>query len=259
MSTPEKTVAAPSGRGMFVVWMVLAALFFVIFTGLGTWQVRRLGWKLKLIHDVNTRVHAAVVETPGRAKWDAIKAGHLQFLHVQLAGHFVPGKQTLVHGSSDLGYGFWVMAPLLTQRGFTVMVNRGWVPANTEIKPGAEAKIAPPTGQVSLTGLLRFSMPGGSFLRSNKPAKNLWYSRDVMGIAKARGLNPADVAPYFVDEAAVAGQKFPAGGLTRIHFRNEHLSYAITWYLLALGTLLGAWIVIKHRKRDLASRVRPVA
>src|SRR3546814_12551770 len=53
---------------------------------------------------------------------------------------------------------------------------------------------------VTVTGLLRVTEPGGAFLRSNDPVADRWFSRDVAGIAKARGLGRT--APYFVDADA---------------------------------------------------------
>jgi surfeit locus 1 family protein len=106
--------------------------------------------------------------------------------------------------------------------------------------------------------LLRITEPKGWFLRRNDPAKNLWYSRDVQAIAAARGLGLARAAPYFIDqEAGVAGgggassgaNSAPVGGLTVIAFRNTHLTYAITWYGLALLVVVGAWIVIREERR----------
>lgn len=216
-------------------WVLLAAALFSGFVMLGNWQVRRLHWKLGLIHDVATRVHAPPVAAPGPAQWPQIADGQLQYLHVNLHGHFLEGKQTLVHGSSADGYGFWAIAPLLTDSGFIVLVNRGYIPATL---PGtaAFANAAPPSGDIRLTGLLRFSEPGGGFLRPNKPARDLWYSRDVSAIAAACGLPSAQVAPYFVDADAEPSRSsaWPRAGLTVIHFPNNHLGYLITWYLMAL-------------------------
>ena len=121
-----------------------------------------------------------------------------------------------------------------------MLVNRGYIPS---AMPGtaAFAKTAPPEGQVTVTGLLRPSEPGGGFLRPNRPSRDLWYSRDVAAMAAARHLPAARVAPYFVDADAVpGGAKWPAAGLTVIHFPNHHLGYAITWYLMALGCVLMA-------------------
>ncbi|KGI78716.1 hypothetical protein LF63_0103220 [Oleiagrimonas soli] len=222
---------------------------FVGFILLGNWQVRRLHWKLALIHDVNTRVHAPPVAAPGPAQWPQIEAGHQQYLHVTLHGRFIDGAPTLVHGTSKDGYGFWVLAPLRTDRGFVVLVNRGYIPASM---PGTSAmrQVAPPSGDITLTGLLRFSEPGGGFMRPNRPAQHQWYSRDVKAIAAARGLPSAQTAPYFVDaDADTAKGAWPLAGQTVIHFPNHHLNYAITWYLMALGTLLGVVVAVRRERR----------
>lgn len=234
--------------------MACCAVAFAGFIALGTWQVYREGWKLRLIHDVDARVHAAPVAAPGPSEWARIDAGHLQYLHVELQGRFMGDKQTLVHGTSDFGYGYWLMAPFQTDRGFIVLVNRGYIPAGLPGTPGF-AKAEPPHGETTLTGLLRFSEPGGGFLRPNRPKAHQWYSRDVAAIAAANGLSANRVAPYFVDaDAAATHAGAPVAGLTKIHFRNAHVGYAITWYLLALGTLLGAGLIIRDRR--LASRAR---
>ena len=83
-----------------LAWLTLAAGLTLGFILLGNWQVHRLGWKLKLIHDVATRVHAAPVATPGPAMWPRIRNGHLQYLHVRLQGRFLADRTTLVHGTS---------------------------------------------------------------------------------------------------------------------------------------------------------------
>lgn len=236
-------VRTSRGRLAMVAGILLAVTLFGIFILLGNWQVRRLHWKRSLIHDVATRVHAPPIPAPGHAQWPQIAGGQLQYLHVRLRGRFLDGEQTLVHGSSADGYGFWVISPLRTERGFIVLVNRGFIPAALPGTP-AYVQVKAPTGPVTLTGLLRFSDPGGGFLRPNRPADNQWYSRDVAAIASARGLPADHVAPYFVDadaapEAPVDGA-WPRAGLTVIDFPNNHLGYLITWYLLALMVAVGA-------------------
>src|SRR5579875_2658677 len=206
----RKAASHPWGR--FVLGMVLAAVFFTAFVLLGNWQVRREAWKLALIHDVATRVHAPPVAAPGPEQWPRIEQGDLQYLHVRLRGRFLSGDQTLVHGASELGYGYWVMAPLATDRGFIVLVNRGYVPAGLPGTP-AFAKAAPPAGDVTLTGLLRFSEPGGGFLRPNRPGADQWYSRDVAAIAAARGRPRRGTHPNPFPQSArgLCGHLVPAG------------------------------------------------
>jgi surfeit locus 1 family protein len=61
-------------------------------------------------------------------------------------------------------------------------------------------------------------------------------------MAAARGLH--DVAPYFIDADAPATRSaqpsWPEGGKTVIDFPNNHFSYLVTWYLLALMTLVAS-------------------
>ncbi|MBU6478627.1 MAG: SURF1 family protein [Xanthomonadaceae bacterium] len=234
-----------AGTAKFILGMTMLAAVFAGLILLGNWQVRRYHLKLKIAHDIATRVHAPPVEAPGPAQWPRIAAGHEQYLHVRLHGRFID-SQTLVRGSSSKGYGYWVMAALRTDRGFIVLVNRGYVPPEPSGAP-ASSKIAPPGGEVTLTGLLRLTEPRGGFLRHNQPKKDLWYSRDVAAIAAADHLPADQVAPYFVDADAAAGESGPPfAGLTSTYIYNHSLGYAITWYLLALGTLLAAAIVIHH-------------
>lgn len=246
MAAGAARAAKPFRSFKFVLWMVLAAVFFGGFLWLGTWQVHRYHLKLGISRAMQDRVHAAPVPAPGPDAWP--RADQLQYLHVALRGHYVTSAQTLVRGSSREGYGYWVLAPFATERGFTVLVNRGYIPDSLPGTP-AFADATPPTGTLTLTGLLRESEPGGGFLRHNQPKKDLWYSRDVAAIATARHLPIHEVAPYFVDADAVAGApRWPAAGLTKVSIYNHSLGYAITWYLLALGTLVCAGIVIRYER-----------
>jgi surfeit locus 1 family protein len=152
-----------------------------------------------------------------------------------------------VQALTELGGGFWLVTPLRTEAGWTVLVNRGFVPFEREAatKAGAEA----PAGPVTITGLLRPTEPGGGFLQHNDPAHDQWFSRDVAAIAAARGIGPA--APYFIDADDTPNQGgYPVGGLTVIAFRNAHLVYALTWFSLAVMSVAGLWIL--HRGRSAA-------
>nr|WP_245968530.1 SURF1 family protein [Hephaestia caeni] len=216
------------------------------FAALGVWQVERLHWKLDLIARVDARIHAAPVPAPGPADWRSITAKSAAYRHVAVEGRYRPGA-TLVLANTDLGPGFWVLSPLEATRGFTVLVNRGFVGQDH-----TPAMLAPPAGTQRVTGLLRVTEPGGAFLRHNDPAHDRWYSRDVAAIARARGLGT--VAPYFIDadraaDHAANPRAMPVGGLTVVHFRNAHLVYAITWFALALLSAGGAFIVFRAERR----------
>jgi surfeit locus 1 family protein len=99
-----------------------------------------------------------------------------------------------------------------------------------------------------VTGLLRITEPRGGFLRSNDPAHDRWYSRDVAAIAQAKNLT--DVAPYFIDaDASPVGEKDPVGGLTVVSLPNNHLVYALTWLCLAALSVRGIVVVLFGSRR----------
>lgn len=210
----------------------LAVLLVAVLLGLGTWQVHRRAWKLDLIARVEANAHGEPAMPPGPDAWPEIGERDA-YRRLALTGTYLAGRDTLVQALTERGGGFWVLTPLRTRAGFTVLVNRGFVPER-RVPP-------PPAGETALTGLLRLTEPGGGFLRANDAAADRWYSRDVAAIVEARDLaaEPGGVAPYFVD-AARSGDDAPVSGLTVIRFRNDHLTYALTWYALALMVAGGA-------------------
>lgn len=240
-----------------IALLACAVLLFAGFFALGSWQLKRLQWKLDLIQRVDARVHAPAVAAPGPAQWPQVSAEADEYRHVQVRGTYLYGLTTRVQAVTELGAGFWLLTPLRNADGSTVLVNRGFVPTATPESQVVVAESAP----VVVNGLLRISEPGGGFLRHNDPAGSRWYSRDVQAIAAARGLDR--VAPYFVDAEAVRRPVIqavqdaqdvgdglrPVAGLTVIAFHNSHLVYALTWYALAL-MVAGAcyWVVREERK-----------
>ena len=206
------------------------------------WQVERRAWKLDLIATVDARVHAPAVPAPGPPDWAELSDADDAYRHVLAEGTWLRERDTLVQAVTELGSGYWVLAPLRTGAGWTVLVNRGFVPMGRT--DPATVAASEPAGPVHVAGLLRPAEPGGGFLRRNDPAGNRWFSRDVAAIAAARGL--AGVAPYFIDaEAGPDPAALPVGGLTVVAFRNAHLLYALTWFGLAALSAAGLVVVLR--------------
>lgn len=231
---------ADDGRRRSLAHLMLSLGILVLIGGLlalGVWQLERRSWKLSLIAQVERRLHAPAVAFPGPDEWRGFVPSDEQYRGVRDSGRYLRDRDTYVQAVTELGPGYWVLTPFRTDSGFTVLINRGFVPRDW---PRQETHIADGVfnAHVIVTGLVRLSEPGGGFLRSNDPRHDRWYSRDVTAIAAARGLH--DIAPYFVD-AAAGIQDWPRGGLTVLAFANHHLVYATTWFALAF--LLGAALI----------------
>lgn len=210
--------------------VLLAAIGIAGLSALGIWQLERRVWKLALIERVDQRIHAAPVAPPAPADWPAVTAASDEYLRVRVSGHFLNNHETLVHAATELGSGYWVLTPFHTDQGFTVLVNRGFVPPDQ--RDPASRKRWEIDGATQVTGLLRMSEPKGGFLRKNDPTHDSWYSRDVMAIGTARGI--PDIAPYFIDADPAGIGAWPHGGMTVIDFPNNHLVYAMTWFSMAV-------------------------
>lgn len=232
-----------SGRRAAVV--IVSLLLFAGFSALGVWQLQRLAWKTALIARVEARVAAAPIAPPPPADWAGVSAERDEYRRVQVHGVFDHRHEAFVQALTEAGAGFWVLTPLRTDQGFTVLVNRGFV--SPDKRAQATRAAALPAGPVAVTGLLRLSEPRGGFLRANDPASGRWYSRDVGAIARTQGLS--DAAPYFIDADATPNPSgWPRGGLTVIRFPNSHLAYALTWFTLAAMTAAwSGWLLLARR------------
>ena len=226
------------GRGRRAALVAIGLAVIAGLVALGAWQLQRRSWKLALIAQVQARLAAAPVPAPGPAAWPAIDRTDA-YRRLALDGRYRPQGSVRVQAVTDLGAGWWVLTPFDTDRGFTVLVNRGFIPADM-------AMPAPPAGPQRIGGLLRVTEPGGAFLRSNDPAHGRWYSRDVAAIAAAQRLGA--VAPYFVAADRRSGPGWPRGGLTVVAFSNNHLVYALTWF--GMAALLTGALVHLARRRD---------
>ncbi|SHF65926.1 surfeit locus 1 family protein [Kaistia soli DSM 19436] len=243
---PQASPEVAQPRWRLTALIAVGCCAVVLLTALGAWQLQRRSWKLDLIQKVEERVDAAPVAAPGPPEWPTINARDDEYRRVALSGQFLNDRETLVQAVTERGGGFWVMTPFATDWGFTVLVNRGFVPGDRrDASTRSEGQIA---GDTAFAGLMRISEPGGGFLRANDPAADRWYSRDVAAIAAAKDLGP--VAPYFVDADATENPGgLPIGGLTVIAFPNNHLIYALTWFgMAALLAAAMVYVVLGERR-----------
>lgn len=233
--------SAPLSRSRSNIMRAFLVFAALIFVALGSWQVQRLFWKLDLIARVDARVHATPVAPPAAGQ----SPDDIEYLHVAISGSFDHTKEALVQAVTKLGPGYWVVTPLKLEDGRTILINRGFVPPDRR-DPSTRVE-SQTVGEAAVTGLVRLSEPGGGFLRENDPGNERWYSRDVAAISASRGLQ--GVMPYFIDADATSNPGgYPVGGLTVIHFPNSHLSYALTWFALAIMSL-GAAIFFGRLQR----------
>jgi surfeit locus 1 family protein len=231
------TAAAGRAGWKLALLGLVATGAFALLCSLGVWQLERRVWKLDLIKRVEQSVRAAPVAAPDMKDAAPLSTSD-EYRHVRVSGRFLHQQETLVKAVTETGSGYWLMTPLRTDDGMIVLINRGFVPPDR--RDAASRSAAQVEGGVVITGLVRRSEGNAGFLRHNDPVADRWYARDVIAIAAARGLS--EVAPYFIDADGTPNPGgWPIGGLTVVHFPNNHLIYALTWFALAVLLAVGVF------------------
>jgi surfeit locus 1 family protein len=178
------------------------------------------------------------------------KAGEdVGYLRVRVEGRFDNGKERYLYAVSDGTPGWHVITPLETPEGEVVLIDRGFVPdAFKEPSSRAPGEI---NDAVTVTGLARAPDTQGRFIPDNEPAENRWFWRDLGAMSKS--MFPAgapDIAPFFLEaERSDIPGGWPLGGQTRLDLPNNHLQYALTWFLLALCLVVIYVIYVRSRLR----------
>ncbi len=247
-------------RWRALLWPTVAAMVaLAILLSLGTWQLQRRGEKEATLAALTRGIDATPLAVaaadlrrlsvlpPGRPA----TAGALgELTRIRIEGSFldIPGlpvRATLpsnTRGAVTGGIGFFWMSPLRLDDGSILFVNRGFVPTGADFRPPT---IPTPQGRQTIVGLLRAPEQRQMFTPADIPAKREFFIRDPETMARALDLDPALVAPLFVDaERASATDATPPVGIDAremiARIPNNHLQYAVTWFGLAL-TLIGVY------------------
>ncbi len=260
MSKTEDTITELQHKNIRFSSLLFGALcicFFLIFSALGVWQIQRLNWKTNLITSAHQRVHLPPIKAPPKNQWASVTFEKDEYRPVIITGKFLTNKNILVTAVAQDTSGYWVLTPLQTANNAITFVNRGFIPMDARphfqqlkqphTNDTSNQHSATDTEQTTIIGLLRMSEKNGFFPRKNNPDHDLWYTRDLPAMAQKLGLS--SVAPYFIDaeKKTAPREELPIAGLTVVHFRNNHLVYALTWFILAAG-VLGASLFLLRQK-----------
>lgn len=226
-----------------------AVIGTIILVSFGFWQVQRLTWKQALIAQLEARQHAPVTGVPAEAEWSALQPDDYEYRHVAAVGTYQTAQSALVFrgGSPNAqgeGPGYHMITPLRLPDGGTILVNRGFVP----LAKADEARANVPDGAVSVTGLMRSPESRNTFTPADEPQKGVWYTRDPASIAAQSKLTR--VAPFTIDaDADPKAKGWPRPGATVVDIPNNHLSYALTWFGLALALVGVTFVYWRNQRR----------
>lgn len=219
-----------------------AVLGVAFLTGLGTWQLKRLSWKEALIETLSTRWAAPRVPLEAFLE----KRGEPEdpsYQRVTLKGRYLHEQEAHLLGRTHEGQVVYhIVTPFLLSSGTVILMDRGWVPAKISASdPGLDR----PEGDVEEKAHLRLKSSTTFVTPPNRYEAGELYAILPQEFAAAHSM--ATLVPFFAVREGLS-EAYPRPQTTALPtLRNNHLTYAITWYILALALIVVYVLFIRQR------------
>lgn len=188
-----------------------------ILLALGIWQLQRLQWKETMLAEIESRIEGAPAVLPEGYE------SQMKYLPVVVSGTTTGEEIDVLSGTKESGGGYQVISAFVTDDGRRILLDRGFVDQDHKRDP------RPPVA-LEVAGNLHWPEEKGSATPAPNLAENIWFARDVPAMAEKLGTEPLLVVaaevrgdPQGVEPIPLAVEGIP----------NNHLSYAVQWFMIA--------------------------
>lgn len=204
-------------RLLFPILLGLSGV--AVLLALGFWQLDRLAWKEAVLADINARIVAAPVDIPA-----APDEATDEYTAVRMSG--TPGEAELhvLTSGTAAGTGYRVIRAFNTADNRRILIDHGLLPLDAK-----DARTTLGTGDV--IGNLIWPDDVNSSTPDPDLAKNIWFGRDLTAMSAALNTLPIMVVAAQMTAPDPRTTLLPVDTST---IKNDHLSYAVTWFGLAL-------------------------
>ena len=192
---------------------------------LGTWQLVRLQWKQELILEIkkSTNQKARVFQS----------ASNKNFQKVKLEGKLLKQNYFIYRLSEKGKYGFDLLSILQLDSSNLILIKRGWtrkIDDTLKLNNTEETSV--------FEGVLYPLKEKGLFTPDNSPKENFLYYFDKKKLEHE--LNNK-FYPYILvqDQKDLKFSNLENKQIVTIS--NNHLQYAVTWFVLAIGIIIAFW------------------
>ncbi len=190
-----------------------------VLISLGSWQVQRLGWKQDIVAEINTRLAAPAA--PLQA--DQIEAAD-EYKRVTFTGTPTGEELHVLTSGTQAGTGYRVISKFATEAGPVILLDQGLLALDAK-------DTAPLIAPMQVSGTLLWPDDQNSSTPAPDLDRNIWFARNVETMSAALETAPIMVVASVTDPADPRLTPLP---VETANIKNDHLEYAITWFLLAL-------------------------
>jgi cytochrome oxidase assembly protein ShyY1 len=241
---------------------VLVATAVVVMVKLGFWQLDRLHGRRDANAVITARentpaepLNQVLTETaargaPNDAAWRI----------VTFTGTYRTDDQVLIRNRpQNSTAGYWVVTPLVAPDGSAVAVNRGWIPINIG-DAGQPDAYAPPTGTVTVTGLVRETEVREGLEAADPPGRQTTLGR--VDVPRLQQQLSYDIGTYWLQltdqqpaQTGLLPQKIDLPELDD----GPHLNYFGQWMIFATLTVIVYPLSIRKAAKVREARERQAA
>ena len=206
-----------------IIFTSFSFLIIILLFSLGTWQLIRLNWKQQLIQDISTSINKPALEVSDLAQ---VKS----FQNIKLSGDLLK-KNYFIYQLNEKGkYGFNLISLMKVNENYSVLIQRGWI---NSIKD--EYKFNLNNEQYKLSGRVENIKPKGFFTPNNDTNLEFKYYIDT-GLLET--INKVKIYPFILIQTSKDRQFENIKNLQNLNITNNHLQYAITWFVLGFCILI---------------------
>ncbi|WP_209426337.1 SURF1 family protein [Pararhodobacter sp. SW119] len=214
--------------------LILGIAGVAVLMSLGFWQLSRLDQKLAQIAAIEARIGDAPRPLPAQPDPEADR-----FRPVTVTGRYTGAVAHVLSSREGFGPGSRVIAEFETAEGRRLLVDRGYLPAAARESAGFASET------FTLSGNLDWPQDTDSYTPEPDLDRNLWFARSVVPLSRHLGTEPVMV----VARSDAPVPRLVTDPVNSAGLRNDHLEYAITWFLLA-ATWAGMTLFLLWRIRQ---------
>ena len=225
-------------KNIFFHFLLLFVISLLI--TLGFWQLQRLEWKNTLLSKIEDNYNNITIDFPFLES-----SSQFEYMKSNIDGNYLSEKLMFFYRSNLNGdSGFNVVIPFKTTEGIIVYVDNGWIPfknkENLDIDFISESKV------YSLSGALIFKKDRKYFTPENDYNENIWYLLNTDEMDSVLDLSSSNYILKLIDQNYF--EEFLIE-FNPTNIKNNHLQYAVTWFLMAIFISIFYIYLIKQQVR----------
>ena len=217
------------------IFNLFSFIIIILLFSLGTWQLYRLQWKENIIRKI---------ELSSKLPPTSLDINNMEeFKKIKIKGKLLLKNYFLYQLNEKGNYGFNLISVLQTDNSNFFLVKRGWLP-KIEKKYEENSPLVI-VSNVEIEGVLHLVKPKRNFVPENNDKEKFFYYLDINQLSKSLNVK---LAPYLIEQSSSDKYFINLKNTSRINITNNHLQYAITWYVLGFCILIAFWFLKKRYK-----------